>query len=65
MKIDPNEILLIAEMSKCSETGIRVDCAAMSIDKTNHRLCEIETSIIMQQLFGCVAERDFDPKWKW
>ncbi len=65
MNIDATEIMVIAEMSKCSEEGMRVDCAAMSLDKTNHRLCEIETIIIMQHMFGCVAEKDFDPSCRW
>lgn len=65
MNIDATEIMVIAEMSKCSEEGMRVDCAAMSLDKNNHDKCESKTVEITQQMFGCVAERDFDPKWRW
>jgi hypothetical protein len=65
MNLDATEILIITEMSKCSKDGLRLDCAEMSLDKTNHVLCEIETYVIMRDLFGPFEAVDFDPMERW
>lgn len=58
--IDATEIMVIASLSDKAH-----DCVAEVNDHFLQYLCEVETKIILNQIFGTYEIADFDPKVRW